>query len=263
MNTRRPLLGVMGMATLGAGVSATLTLLGGPPPLALATTSGLALATALTLASARPDLQVFGPALCRATHPGRLALTFDDGPDPTSTPRLLDTLAAHGATATFFVLADRVGRHPELLRAMVAGGHEIGLHGLHHDPWLTVLPPARGAARLREARDQLHEHGAPPVRWFRPPFGAVSPRVYAAAARVGLEVAWCSIRTGDGGLAPPERIRARCRDAVGTDIVLLHEGPRHARTLLGELLDEWAGRGIAATSLRHALEPPPDPRRTS
>lgn len=258
MTADRPLvaragLGLIGTAAAGAGLSGLLALHGGPPPVGLAAASGVALAVGLTVASARPDLQVFGPALCRAVHPGRIALTFDDGPDPASTPQLLETLAAQGATATFFVLADRVRRHPDLLRAMLDAGHEVGLHGLHHDPWLTVLPPARGAARLDEARAILQAHGAPAPGWFRPPFGAVSPRLHAAVARAGLRLAWCSVRTGDGGAASPDRIRARCRDAVGTDIVLLHEGPRHARHLLGELLQEWDARGIAATDLRSAM----------
>jgi peptidoglycan/xylan/chitin deacetylase (PgdA/CDA1 family) len=246
---------VGGIAT--AGVGSGLLGAAGVLPGGLATSAALAalagLVGAVTVASARPDLEVFGPCVRRGTHPGRLALTIDDGPHPVSTPALLAALAAEGARATFFVLADRVERHPELLRAMVAGGHEIGLHGMSHHPWYTTWSPAKGAAELRAAAKVLEAHGAPPVRWFRPPFGAVSPRVYAAAAEAGLAVAWCSVRTGDGGRIAPATLLARCARAVGTDIVLVHDGTETWRHLPDALRD-WDARGIRVSTLSEALE---------
>jgi peptidoglycan/xylan/chitin deacetylase (PgdA/CDA1 family) len=206
------------------------------------------------MASARPDLELFGPSVRRGRHPGRAALTIDDGPHPASTSRMLDALAEARAHATFFVLADRVEKHPELFAAMLAGGHEIGLHGLSHHPWLTMRPPAVGEAELRRACAILAAHGAGPLRWYRPPFGATSPRVYAAMARAGLEMAWCSVRTLDGVPIGEETLRARCRHVVGTDVVLLHEGEGPTAALLPEILAEWDSRGIRAASLSEALE---------
>jgi len=208
----------------------------------------------VAVASARPELQVFGVCLTRAVHPGRAALTFDDGPDPDSTPRLLQILAKHGATATFFVLADRAERHPDLVRAMVLGGHEVALHGRAHHPWLTMWSAARGERDLREALGILGRLGVR-TSWFRPAFGAVSPRVFASMRAAGLQMAWCSVRTGDGGWISRETLLERCRRVVGTDIVLMHEGARLAREVLDEVLEEWASRAIRATSLAHALEP--------
>lgn len=257
----RPAPWLVRLATAAGGVAAGSAALAGvgvlPGGLALGVAGSAlaAVAGGVGLASARPDLHGYGRALCRASHPGRLALTVDDGPDPRSTPALLDALVRAGASATFFVLADRVRADPGLLRALVDAGMEVGVHGREHSARLTWAPPTAGARWLAEARATLEAAGAPPTRWFRPPFGAVSPRVFAAAAGAGLEVVWCSVRTGDGGPASPDRIRARCRSAVATDIVLLHDGPGHARALLPELLDEWAGRGIAAASLTRALEP--------
>jgi peptidoglycan/xylan/chitin deacetylase (PgdA/CDA1 family) len=227
------------------------------PPQAMTPVGALALlgvVGSVVVASSRPELEVFGPVLVRARHPGRLALTFDDGPHPVSTPRILEALASHGATATFFVLADRCQAHPELVRAMLAGGHEVALHGRRHDPWLTTRSPARGAAEIREALEILATLGAR-ARRFRPPFGAVSPRLFEAARLAGVEVTWCSVRTRDGGRVTEEELKARCARAVATDIVMLHEGDRPACRCLGEILAEWQSRAIVPSSLERAMEP--------
>ena len=233
------------VAGLGAAGVAAGLVVPAAAPLALAGVIG-----AVWMASARPELEAFGPVIVRARHPGRLALTIDDRPHPVSTPAMLATLAAADAHATFFLLADRVQRHPGLLRDILAGGHEVGLHGLSHHPWLTVYSPARGAAELRRAVEIL---GVPGLRWFRPPFGAVSPRLHEAVRLAGLTLAWCSVRTGDGVRIAPDTLRARCRKAVGTDIVLLHDGDGPTHTLLPELLHEWESRGIRASTLTEAL----------
>ncbi|MDP2305995.1 MAG: polysaccharide deacetylase family protein [Pseudomonadota bacterium] len=244
----------LGAAGMGAGLAAGVGILSPD----IATAAGLValggLLGGVTVASARPELELFGPCVKRGRHPGRAAITIDDGPHPISTAPMLEALARAGAHATFFVLADRVQRHPELFRAMVDGGHEIGLHGLSHHPWLTVRRPVAGAAELAAAMRILAAHGSPPIRWYRPPFGATSPRVYAAAHAAGLSLAWCSVRTLDGVPIRAETLRARCRAVVGTDIVLLHEGPGPTSALLPEILDEWHARGIAASSLSEALE---------
>lgn len=207
----------------------------------------------VVLASSRPGLQWFGPSIVRAREPGAAVLTFDDGPHPESTPPILAALREKGGRATFFVLADHAERWPELIRAMVDEGHEVALHGRAHHPWLTTWSPRRGAEDLRAGLAILERLGVR-TRWFRPPFGAVSPRLYEAARLAGLEVVWCSVRTGDGVKLPDDALRARCREVVGTDIVLLHEGPgRPAARLLPELLDEWASRGIRTVTLREGL----------
>lgn len=239
--------------TLAAALAWATGQLGGLAALGFGGAAAATATTLLVIASSRPELQAFGPAIVRARDPGAVALTFDDGPHPESTPLILEALATAGARATFFVLADRVEAAPALLRAIVEAGHEVGLHGRRHHPWLTTWSPARGAADLREALGVLAAHGVV-TRWFRPPFGAVSPRLHAAAEAAGLRVAWCSVRTGDGVAMPEAKLLARCAAAVGTDIVLLHEGPgRPAARLLPRILAEWDQRGIRATTLSAAL----------
>ncbi len=215
------------------------------PPLAAA-----GLLAAVAVGSTRPGWQWFGPALTRArTGRPEVALTFDDGPDPASTPALLAALADAGARATFYLLADRAQRHPTLARA-IAAQHEIGLHGASHHPWLTVRAPATGAAELREAADALHAITGVRPTTFRPPFGVTSPRLAEAARRAGLQVAWCSLRTGDGVAVAPDALRARCRSAVAGDVLLLHEGPRAAREALPGILADLTARGLKPVTVR-------------
>lgn len=255
MRPLQPAVLALGSAGLSAGGAAAMGLISASLGTALGGVALVGVVGAVALASARPDLCWFGDAVCRAKHPGRLALTIDDGPDPVSTPTMLDALAKANAHATFFLLVDRAERHPGLARSLVDAGHEIALHGPTHDARFTVLPPGRGAAQLRTAAERLSQLTGAPVRWFRPPFGAVSPRVYASAEAAGLPIAWCSVRTGDGGPASPRAILARCAAAVGTDIVLLHDGPGYARSLLPQILEDWDRRGITATTLTSAMEP--------
>lgn len=217
---------------------------------------GGAFAGALTAGVVNPGLGWFGPAVSRGADDAPLvSLTFDDGPHPDSTPALLDALRKAGAKATFFVLADRAARYPELLRA-IAAEHEVGLHGLGHHPWLTFWSIGRGAAELSEALRQLDGLGASDVRWYRPPFGVTSPRLVRASARAGLTTIWCSLRTHDGTLADRGRLRRRCAEARPGDILLLHEGPgRPAADAMGAILGDLSARGLRSVTVGALLNP--------
>lgn len=252
----QPAVIALGAAGVSAGGAAALGFVAAPLATALSGVALIGVLGAVALASSRPDLGWFGDAVCRGLHPGRLALTIDDGPDPASTAQMLEALAAAKAHATFFLLLDRAQRHPELVQAIVAGGHEVALHGPAHDARFTILSPSKGAQQLRFAADALSALAGAPVRWFRPPFGAVSPRVYASAKAAGLPIAWCSVRTGDGGFSSPGTILRRCKNAVGTDIVLMHDGAGHARALLPEILADWDARGISVSTLSGAMIAP-------
>lgn len=117
-------------------------------------------------------------------------LTFDDGPEPGGTDRVLAALADTGSTATFFVLVNRARRNPGLLAEVQAAGHEIGLHGVNHRR-LTSLPRDQVRRDLAEGQARLADLLGAPVRWFRPPHGAQSPSVWRAICRQRLEpVLW-------------------------------------------------------------------------
>lgn len=182
-------------------------------------------------------------------------LTFDDGPDPAWTPRVLDLLARGDALATFFVIGRLAQAHGPLLRAVHAAGHAIGNHAFGHRHAWTMT---RGLARreIREGSDAVAQAiGARPA-WFRPPHGRLGPFLVEAARDEGQRVALWSVSAIDWGpLASAPRILARLRRARPGDIVLMHDGPlRHNRPdqtvqVLPELLQSLAGRGISAAPL--------------
>lgn len=115
------------------------------------------------------------------------AITYDDGPDPASTPAVLDTLARHGAVATFFVLAGPAKRHPEIVRRMLAEGHEVALHGLDHRSLLTLIP-AEAERRIRRAREIVTEVAGRELTLYRPPYGDYTLAHARRIRRMGLDL---------------------------------------------------------------------------
>src|ERR1035438_3121578 len=112
---------------------------------------------------------VFGRSVWRGPRDRRtLALTFDDGPSE-STPAILDILAHHGVTATFFQCGANVDRLPGISRAVVEAGHEIGNHSYSH-PYLFLRSPAGIENDLRRAQESIEAHAGVRPRWFRAPY---------------------------------------------------------------------------------------------
>lgn len=155
--------------------------------------------------------------------PRRLALTFDDGPDPRWTPAVLDALRDAGALATFFVLGPRAAAHPGLIARTLAEGHAVGVHADEHVRH-TELDPAAGAADLDQALTRLRQLGVRPKTW-RTPWGVEAEWTRPAAAARGLRVVGWSADThdwrGDAAGAMLAAIEPAIEDGA---IVLAHDG---------------------------------------
>ncbi|MEU8588951.1 polysaccharide deacetylase family protein [Streptomyces sp. NPDC048664] len=167
------------------------------------------------------------PTLAGAGRPDHVALTFDDGPDPRSTPRFLDALDGLGVRATFFVLGDSVARHPGLTREIAGRGHELGVHGWSHDrPWLPS--PVRDAADLDRAVRALRDAAGVRPRWYRPPYGILTAGRWAAARRAGLRpVLWTAWGRDWTATATPASVYAVAGAGLrGGGTLLLHDTDR-------------------------------------
>ena len=217
---------VLYLATVGALALAVRAVVRGPVPLGLAL-GALGGYLALVLCGVLfSRFGMFASVLCRGPKGARgVALTFDDGPDPATTPRILDMLDAAGAKATFFVIGHKAERHPELVRRIVAGGHLVGLHGYSHDR-LFALRSARVVRRDLERATQVLESivGERP-RLFRAPVGHVSPPMARAVRELGLQVVGWTVKGLDGWRRSRpswvlDRIVPRLADRA---IVLLHD----------------------------------------
>jgi peptidoglycan-N-acetylglucosamine deacetylase len=152
-----------------------------------------------------------------------VALTFDDGPHPGSTDRILDILAELDVRATFFCVGKNAERHPELLRRLRREGHAIGSHSYSHpDPAATRL--ATLARDYRRGRRVIGEILGEDVTLFRPPHGHLTPASAAMVRAEGLRPWLWSVDPEDWRPgATLEHIQAVAGGAVGADVVLLHD----------------------------------------
>jgi peptidoglycan/xylan/chitin deacetylase (PgdA/CDA1 family) len=243
----------------------------------LLTAAATALPAALATAHCAPVVSTFGPfrnrVMPRLAGKGRadhVALTFDDGPDPQSTPSFLRLLAARRVQATFFLLGSEAHRSPELVREIAAAGHEIGVHGWLHRP-LLLRGPRATYTDLARARDTVAEITGRQPTLFRPPYGVMSGSAHVAARRLGLTpVLWTCWGEDWTAKATPESVhRTVVADLYGGGTVLLHDSdctsaPGAWRSALGALpriLDTCEQRGYEVGPLRDHGSPGPSPER--
>jgi peptidoglycan/xylan/chitin deacetylase (PgdA/CDA1 family) len=196
----------------------------------------------------------------RKTAKDRLALTFDDGPDPESTREVLNLLDAGGHRATFFVIGRRAEQQPELLREIVARGHRLGNHSFAHAHRTAAMPVAELVADLTRAGRLLDEVSPVKVRWFRPPAGVLSPRVTLAAERLGLHLVGWTRSARDGISISVDRATARLASALRPGAILvLHDGAEQphrrpiAASVLRRLLPLLEARGLRSVTLDELL----------
>ena len=177
-----------------------------------------------------PTAQIYGATIHRERGAGkRIALTYDDGPNPERTPGLLELLARYDAKATFFLIGMWAEREPELIRTTVAAGHAIGNHTFTHPSM-----PAHGAARIREELRRCREAVEASGETFstvdgemlmRPPYGRRRPGTLRTLHAEGyVPVTWSITGYDWRRTTTANAITRRCLKATEGDIILLHDG---------------------------------------
>jgi peptidoglycan/xylan/chitin deacetylase (PgdA/CDA1 family) len=226
----------------------------------------------LTATGLWPRSTWLGPNVRRlpaaAAARGDIAITLDDGPDPEVTPAVLDLLAAEGVRVSFFCIAERARHQGPLLRRMVAAGHSVQNHSLHHRHHFSVFGPRRLAAEIAGAQALLADLTGVAPHSFRAPAGLRSPLLDPVLHRLGLHLVSWTRRGFDTRDADAARVLARLVGSMtgglaGGDILLLHDG--HAqRTAAGRpllldvlpgLLQRCRAAGLRPVTLADALPP--------
>lgn len=240
--------GVAGVVLADRGPSATLA--AGP-------VVELPVATAPAVLPLPPERPAITPTLLTTTAGAgkAVALTFDDGPDPATTPRILDLLAQHDVRATFCMVGQQAQAHPDLVRRVVAEGHRLCNHTITHDPGIGARPPDVMNRQLRASRDLLADvaHGAD-VDYFRAPEGKWSPTLIRTSAADGMRALGWDVDpldwTTPGSAAIVARVQQRVHPGA---VVLLHDGGGPRGQTVGaveELLPWLADRGYSFVAPR-------------
>ncbi len=221
--------------------------------LAAGAAAGVA-AHAVPLLTTRESLRRrYWPGLAGLGRPDHVALTFDDGPDPATTPFFLDELDRLGVKATFFMLGINADAHRTIAAEVAAAGHEIAAHSYHHRSQL-FSPPGRVRDDILRGIHTVAEATGQMPRWFRPPFGTLSNAGFLAVRRFGLRtVLWSAWGKDWTPEATPESVLAELDRDLGPGVtVLLHDSDcasapgswKAAHGALAGLVDRVAAAGL-------------------
>jgi peptidoglycan/xylan/chitin deacetylase (PgdA/CDA1 family) len=217
--------------------------------------------------------QIYGPTIRYTGRAKSLALTFDDGPNPNCTPRLLDLLDRYHARATFFMIGKYVRRDPGLAREVAARGHLVGNHTESH-PSLIWLSPSQIENELRQCEDALDSAlGAGRLtlsgKWMRPPYGSRGPQLQGVIRRMGFDgvVMW-SLMGFDWKPQPKEKLIQRLAaarwdlgGARGGDVIVLHDGwsrgwnadREHLLLALEHWLPRWKDANVEFVTVKESV----------
>lgn len=224
---------------------------------------------------------MFGRTLRRTSSPKKLAITFDDGPNPAITPKLLDLFDLHSGHATFFLIGDFVRQCPELARETAARGHSLGNHTYTH-PNLFKCGPSKIRDQLQRCSDAIGEAAGVAPKWFRPPYGLRNPWAIPAANRMGMQAVMWTLLPQDWQAPSPEwlipRMSAIAQQAQGSlaqkslaqdataqgNILCLHDG-NHLRlngdrhftlAALEYWMPRWRDLGLEFVTIDEAVSTP-------
>lgn len=183
----------------------------------------------------------------------RVALTFDDGPDPEHTCGVLDALAAYDAKATFFVVGECALAHPEIVRRIHAEGHLVACHTQTHTN-LGRVPFGKALDECRKGRATLEAIIGKPVRRLRPPFGGLRLLNSFAVLGCGMGIVLWSLDSQDCRGVTPAALCENASRAVPGDILLFHDPLPNTVAALPTILADLRARNMSCVALESLLQ---------
>jgi peptidoglycan-N-acetylglucosamine deacetylase len=190
-------------------------------------------------------------------HKKTIALTFDDGPHPRFTPRLLEILKQHKAPATFFVVGEMAEKYPQGIKDEIAAGHNVGNHTYHHVN-LTRIPNEMVATEIRACHDVIRSITGTHPHLFRPPGGDYDAQVIETAEALNYTTVLWTDDPGDYASPGTGVIEQRTlRAARNGGIILLHDGDQQTLDILPDLLDALKARGFIFVTIDELMKQSP------
>lgn len=182
-----------------------------------------------------PRSQLFGHAVYQTDRANKLALTFDDGPNPAITPKLLDLLDRHNAKATFFLVGKYVRESPALAKEISARSHLLGNHTESH-PNLFFCGPKETRTELLRCSEAIQQATWVQPRWFRPPFGFRSPWLGAIVQQQQMRMLMWTLIPGDWFAKPADWLINRMKPIAAHAQNLSHKNNTLQKTSAGDVL---------------------------
>ncbi|MCF0190663.1 MAG: polysaccharide deacetylase family protein [Marinilabiliaceae bacterium] len=166
---------------------------------------------------------MFIEAVCKNPDSDKVMLTYDDGPDPINTPKLLDVLDKYNIKATFFMIGEKVDKYPDIVKEVAKRGHTIGNHTYFHNPWHNFHIHRQYMSELKRTDESMRKLGID-VKDFRPPLGITTPTVASSCTRMKYRTWGWTIRSFDTMSTPREKVVSRVVKRLKPKaIILLHD----------------------------------------
>ena len=177
----------------------------------------------------------------------KVALTFDDGPDPKATPELLDLLKREGIAATFFCIGKNVEANPDITKRIAGEGHLLANHSFTHPWYISMLIGRRLRSEMERTQEAIKTAAGVTPKYFRPPSGTTGPNFPGALKRVGLTLVGWDVRSLDTVMSSKKTVERIVRLAGDGSIILLHDGgatPGRIVEIVGAAVKELRLRGF-------------------
>ena len=185
-------------------------------------------------------------------------MTFDDGPHPIYTPKVLELLKKHRAKASFFLIGENLKKHPYLVERILDEGHSIGNHSFTHSKTIDFKGKARWLKEIEETDLEIQKITGKKPKFFRPPYGVTTPHLADALEKTGhLTIGW-NQRTYDTILRNPKKILSKLRKNLKAgDIVLLHDSHENIIPILEHLLPEVERKNLSFVTINELINEEP------
>lgn len=171
------------------------------------------------------------------TQNGNVLLSFDDGPHPELTPKILDILKAHNAKAAFFLIGKNAAKHTEIVKRIAAEGHILGSHTYNHTTAHTWQNAKKVVREIENGHREIEKIVPATPRYFRPPFGVTNPNIASALKLLELQSVGWSLRSFDTRTASETKLLRKLTAKVGSgQIVLLHDTQPETVAILPKLI---------------------------